>query len=88
MSFLVICKMFGLFVNTFTAHVKYCLLNRDNLMQTIQIDLPKNQKSFSEFFSAFLKSRLNFYHLEIKDDPQRVCISEYKDCKGRGERNV
>ena len=57
-------------------------------MQTIQIDLPKNQKSFSEFFSAFLKSRLNFYHLEIKDDPQRVCISEYKDCKGRGERNV
>ena len=43
MSFLVICKMFGLFVNTFTAHVKYCLLNRDSLMETIQIDLPKTR---------------------------------------------
>ena len=43
MSFLVIWKMFGLFVNTFTAHVKYCLLNRDSLMETIQIDLPKTR---------------------------------------------
>ena len=42
------------------------LLNRDNLTQAIQISLPQKQKTFSEFFLAFLKSILNFKHLSKK----------------------
>ena len=55
-SFLVICRILGLFVNK-----KYFLLNRENLLQLIQIVLYKNQEFFSELFSAFLKFRLNFW---------------------------
>ena len=44
------------------------LLNRDNLTQAIQISLPEKQKTFAEFFLAFLKSILNFKHLPKKDN--------------------
>ena len=53
-------KILGLFVNTLTTDDKYSLVNRDNLMQHIQMQLSQKEKKFSEFFSAFLKSRLNF----------------------------
>ena len=36
--------MLRLFVNTLTANEKYCLLNRDNLMQPIQMQLSQKQK--------------------------------------------
>ena len=39
---------------------KYSLLNRDNLRQPIQMQVSQKQETFSEFFSAFLKSSLNF----------------------------
>ena len=45
------CKNLALFVNTFTAHDKYCLLNRDNLPQPIKLHLSKKQKALAEFFS-------------------------------------
>ena len=35
-------------------------------MHTIQMHLSQKQKIFSEFFSAFLKSALNFEHFEKK----------------------
>ena len=54
MSLLVLCKILRLFVNTLTADDKYSLLNRDNLTQPIQILLSQKQKTFSQFFSAFL----------------------------------
>ena len=54
------------FVNTLTDDDKYCPLYRDNLMQPIQILLSQKQKTFSQFFSAFLKSNLNFEHFEKK----------------------
>ena len=59
---LAICKILGLFVDTLTADDNYSLLNNDNLAQPIQIQLSKKQKYFSQFFSAFFKSRLNFQH--------------------------
>ena len=40
--------------------VKLSLLYRDNLTQPIQILLSHKQKTFSQYFSAFLKSTLNF----------------------------
>ena len=47
-------------VNALTADDKYSLPNRGNLMQPIQILLSHKRKSFSQFFSSFLKSTLNF----------------------------
>ena len=61
-----IFKILGLFVNTLTADDKYYLLNRDNLMQLIQMQLSKKPKVFSELFCAVFKSRLNFEHFQKK----------------------
>ena len=63
---LVLCKILGLFVSTLTDDEKYSLLYRENLTQPMQILLSQKQKTFSEFFSAFLKSTLNFEHFEKK----------------------
>ena len=58
-----------MFVNRLTADDKYSLLNRDNLMQQIQMQLSQKQKAFSQTFFAFSKSTLNFEHYQKKDDP-------------------
>ena len=63
---LVLWKILRLFVNTLTDDDKYCLLYRDNLSQPIQILLSQKQKTFSEFFSAFLKFTLNFADFQKK----------------------
>ena len=65
-SLLVICKISRLFINTLSAHGKYSLFNRDNLTQQIQMQLSRKQKTFSDFFSAFSKSNLNFECLKKK----------------------
>ena len=59
-------KILRLFLNTLTDDDKYCLLYRDNLTQPIQILLSQKQETFSEFFSAFLKSTLNFENFQNK----------------------
>ena len=61
---LVLWKISGLFCNTLTDDDKYSLLYRDNLTQPVQILLSQKQKIFSQFFSAFLKSTLNFEHFQ------------------------
>ena len=58
-NLLVISEIIGLFVNTLTAYDKYSLHNKENLSKPIQIQLPKKQKLFSEFFATFLKSKSN-----------------------------
>ena len=63
---LVLCKILGLFVNTLSEDDRYCLLYKDNLLQQIQILLSQKQKTFSQFFSPFLKSTLNFQHFQKK----------------------
>ena len=63
---LVLWKILRLFVNTLTDDAKYSLLYRDNLTQPIQVRLSQKQKTFSNFFFAFLKSTLNFEHFEKK----------------------
>ena len=62
-------KILRLFGNTLTVDEKHYLLSRDNLTQTIHIQLSQKQKTFFQFFLAFLKSILNFKHLPKKDDP-------------------
>ena len=73
---LVLRKILRLFIYTLTDDDKYCLLYRDKLTQAIQILLSQKQKTFSQFFSAFLKSTLNFEHSRKKDDPHSRCISQ------------
>ena len=51
-----------LFVNRLTADYKYSLISKDNSLQTIQRHLSEKQNIFSQFFSAFLQSELNFEH--------------------------
>ena len=63
---LVVCKISGLFLNILTEDDKYSLLYRDNLTQPIQIQLSQKQKTFSQFFSAYLKSTLNFKYFQRK----------------------
>ena len=73
---LVLCKILRLFVNTLTDDDKYSLLYRDNLTQPFQILLFQKEKTFFQFFPAFLKSTLNFKDSGKKDDPHSRCISE------------
>ena len=73
-----------MFVNTLTADDQYSLLNRDNLTQPIRTQLFQKQKAFSGFFLAFLKSTLNFEHLQKKDDLHSGSISEITHSEKRG----
>ena len=73
---LVLCKYLRLLVRTLTDDKKYSLLYRENLMQPIQILLSQKRKNFFRFFSAFLKSTLNFKHFQKTDDPHSRCISQ------------
>ena len=68
-SVLVIHKIHRLFVNILTADEKHYLLNRDILAEPIQMQLCQKEKTFFDFFFAFLKSILNFKHLPKNDDP-------------------
>ena len=63
---------------------KCSLPNRDNLMQPIHIQYSQKLKTFSEFFLAFSKSRLNFEHFQKKDDAHSLFICEAKACEKRG----
>ena len=65
-SILVVCKILRLFVNTSTAYDKSSVLNREYFMQLINMQLSQKQITFSELFSAFLKSILNFEHIQTK----------------------
>ena len=55
-----IWKTFRLFLNTFTAYDKNSVLDREYLKHPMHMQLSQKQKTFSELFSASLKSRLNF----------------------------
>ena len=61
--------MLRCFSNTLSVDGKYSLVNTDNLKQPIQMQLSRKEKTFSDFFSSFLKSRLNFEHFLKKGDP-------------------
>ena len=50
---LVILKILGLSVNSLTVDDKYSLLNRDNLRQSIQMQLSQKEQIFLNFFLHF-----------------------------------
>ena len=57
-------KFFRPFLNTLTANDKYSLISKDKWMQRIEMHLSQKQKTFSQFFSAFFQSALNFKHFQ------------------------
>ena len=87
-SLFVICKIWRHFPNTLSSDGKYSLLNRDNLTQPIQMQVSRKEKTFSQFFSPFLKSTLNFEHFQRKDDSHSWGLSEITDAEKHGYINV
>ena len=79
-----ICKISTLFPNTLSCDGKYSLFNRDNLTQPIQMQFSRKQKTFSQLFSAFCKSSLNFEHFQTKDDSDSLGISEITESEKHG----
>ena len=63
---------------------KSSLPNTDNSMQPIHNQLSQKLKTFSQFFPAFSKSRLNFEHFQKKDEAHSLFISEATACEKRG----
>ena len=53
-------------------------------MQPIHMELSQKLKTFSRFFLAFWKSRLNFELFRKKDDAPSLFISEATGCQKRG----
>ena len=78
-SLLLTCQIFGLLVNKLDSDERYPVLDRDNLTIVVQMQLPQKQKAFSQFSTAFFKSRFNFKYFEKKVGARRFCISEITD---------
>ena len=81
-------KIVSPFFNTLIVNEKYYLLNRDNLTQQIQMQLSEKQKKFSEFLFAFLKSILNFNHLQKKGKSRSLSIFGNTGSEKHGSINV
>ena len=71
-SLLVIHKMLKLFVNTLTVDDKHYMLNRDNLIQPIQIELSLKQKIFSKLFFCIFEIYIKFWTFAKKEWPSEL----------------
>ena len=54
------CKILVVLVKTLAADEKYPIFHTENLTIPIQMVLSEKEKTFSQFFAAFLKPRLTF----------------------------
>ena len=57
-------KFFRPFLNTLTANDKYSFNSKDKWIQKFQMHLSQKENNFSEFFSPFFESALNFEHFQ------------------------
>ena len=83
-SALVRSKILGLFVNTLTAEYTYFHRNMQTLTQQVKTPLSLKQKTFSRFFIAFVKFKLNGEHIQKKGESSSLSISEIIDSKRGG----
>ena len=81
-------EILRLFVNALTAEDMYSGSNMQNLPPQFQTPLSPKQKTFSEFFIAFLKCAWNLEHFQKKDEYPSLIISEIIDAERRGYLNV
>ena len=80
-SALVWCEILRLFVKTLTADDKYSGSNMQSLPQQFQTPISQKQKTFSEFFIAFLKCAWNLEHFRKHDQYPSLYISEIIDAE-------
>ena len=73
-----------MFVNTLTAEYTYSRRNMQTFTQQVQTPLSLKQKTFSGFFTAFLKSIWNLEHFQTKGESSGLSISEIIDSKRGG----
>ena len=81
-------EILRLFVNALTVDDKYSGSNMQNFPQQFQTPLSQKQKTFSQFFIAFLKYAWNLEHFQKKDEYSSLIISEIIDAERRGYLNV
>ena len=81
-------EILTLFFNTLTTDDKYSRRNMMNFTQQFEPPLSQRQKTFSEFFLAFLKCALNLKHFEKKDQYPSLVISRIIDSERSGYLNV
>ena len=81
---LVRSKTLGLFVNKLTAEYKYSRRNMQTFAQQVQTPLSWKQKTFSQFFIAFLESTWIKEHFQKKGESSSLSFSAIIDSKGGG----
>ena len=81
-------EILRLFVKALTADDKYSGSNMQNLPYHFQTRLSQKQKTFSQFFIAYLKCAWNLEHFQKKDEYPSLIISEFIDAEKRGYLNV
>ena len=64
-----------------TAEYTYSRRNMQTFTQKVEMLLSLKQKTFSEFFIAFLKSKWNGEHFQKKGESSSFSISEIIDSK-------
>ena len=84
MSVLCRSKILGLFVNTLTAEYTCSRRIMQTLTQQVQTSLSLNQKTFSGFFIAFLKSTWNGEDFQKNGESSSLSISDIIDSKRGG----
>ena len=81
-------EILTLFFNTLTTDDKYSRRNMLNFTQQFEPPLSQKQKTFSDFFLAFLKCALNLEHFAKKDEYSSLVISKVIDSERGGYLNV
>ena len=71
-----------------TTDDKYSRRNMLNFSQQFEPPLSQKQKTFSEFFLAFLKCALNIEYFEKKDEYPSLVISKVNDSERGGYLSV
>ena len=71
-----------------TTDDKYSGRNMLNFTQQLEAPLSQKQKTFSEFFLAFLECALNLENFEKKDEFSSLVISKVIDSERDGYLNV
>ena len=63
---------------------KCSIPHRDNLMETLHMQLSQKLKTYCKSFLAFSKWSLNFEHFQKKDDAHSLFIPEATVCENHG----
>ena len=81
-------EILRLFVNPLIDDDKYSGIIMQNLRQQFQTPLYVKQKTFFQYFIAFLKYAWNLEHFQKKHEYPSLIISEFIDAERRGYLNV